>query len=159
MESDGLGDYRLLMLHATNLSTLLVTDAILLDQMSIYWSNRNATSLNNLLAYRVRYNDDHYSSLAAIFINLDGVFPCLAPLSDYRPICKIYSNEEDGFRGGKAIIGAGDSGNSFRIFSTWADIKTYGIAIQNCPEITPSCIPSWHKISLACYLPRAACSN
>ena len=149
--------YRLVVLHATNLSTLLLSDATRLASMRINLS-QNVTSSNNLLAYRPQYRDTHNSSLAAIFINLEGVFPCLVPLTDYHPICSVYSEDQDGFRGGKAIIGAGDSGNTFHIFSNSANIKTYSIAVQDCPELTPACFPIYHQISVICFLPRATCS-
>ena len=148
---------RWVMLHATNLSTLLASDSRRLASMRINLSSQNVTSSNNLLAYRPQYRDTHNSSLGAIFINLESVFPCLVPLTDYYPICSVYSNEEDGFRGGKVVIGAGDSGNNFHIFSDSANIKTYSIVIQDCPELTSECLPIFHKISVACFVPRAAC--
>ena len=150
---------RWVLLHATNLSTLLASDATRLASLRVILSDQNVTSSNNLLAYRPRYRDVHNSNLAAIFINLEGVFPCLVPLTDYYPICSVYSEDQDGFRGGKAIIGASDSGNTFHIFSNSANIKTYSIAVQNCPELTPACLPLWHKITVTCFLPRTACSE
>ena len=151
--------YRLVLLRGTNLSTLLHLNATRLASMRINLSDQNVTSSNNLLAYRPQYSDVHNSSLAAIFINLEGVFPCLVHLTDYHPICGIYSEDQDGFRGGKAIIGAGDSGNTFHIFSNPANITTYSIAVQDCPELTPACLPPNHKITVTCFLPRTACSE
>ena len=98
------------------------------------------TSSNNLLAYRPRFADTHNSNLApGVFINMEGVFPCLQSLSNYVPICQVFSDEEDGFRGGRALIGAGDGGNHFRVFSTTSDILTYGVAVQDCPEFNATC--------------------
>ena len=37
-----------------------------------------STSTNNLLAYRPNYQDSHTSGLAALFVNIEGVFPCVA---------------------------------------------------------------------------------
>ena len=144
-------------LHAFNYSTLLATEAMQLAQLNI--SDISQPYTNNILAYRPRYNDGHGSGLGAIFINMESVFPCLAQLSNYIPICSIFSQDGDGFRGGKAIIDSGDVGNHFQIFSTTAYIATYGIAIQQCPELNTTCFPTYHDISVACYLPRAACSE
>ena len=116
------------------------------------------TSSNNLLAYRPRFVDAHNSNLAGVFINMEGVFPCLQLLSNYNPICQVFSKEEDVFRGGKALIGAGDIGNHFRVFRTTSDILTYGVAVQDCPEFNTTCFPIRHSFNIACYLPRAACS-
>ena len=150
---------RWVQLHATNHSTMLSSEDTMLAEMRINWSGQNVTSSNNILAYQPRYLDEHNSNLAALFINLDRVFPCLVPLTAYYPICTIFSNEEDGFRGGKVVIGASDSGNSFRVFSTSGNIKSYAIAIQGCQQLTPSCFPTNHQMSVACLLPRAACSE
>ena len=149
---------RQLQLYATNHSTLLVSDAMQLAQVTISDSSRAQTSPNNLLAYRPRYHDPHNSNLAGVFINLEGVFPCLAPLTNYQPICRVFTEEEDGFRGGKALIDSADFGNSVRVFSSSSNILTYGIAIQQCPEFNTACFPEYHSFTVACYLPRSACS-
>ena len=127
------------------------------QHISLSDSSQSTTSLNNLLAYRPRFNDKHNSDLAAIFVNLEGVFPCLESLNDYHLICRVFTEEEDGFRNGRAFIDSGDTGNHFRIFSSSANVKTYGIAIQGCPVFNETCFPQHHSISVACYLPRAAC--
>ena len=147
---------RQLSLHATNHSTLLATDATQLAQITILDSSQSYTS--NLLAYRPRFGDVHGSGLGAIFVNLEGVFPCLTPLDNYYPICSTFSEEEDGFRNGRALLDAGDIGNNFRIFSTTTNVLTYGIAIQQCPELNTTCFPAYHSLTIACYLPRGACS-
>ena len=126
--------------------------------MSIADSSQPATSSNNLLAYRPRFDDDHNSSLAGVFINLEGVFPCLENITNYNPICHVFTEEEDGFRSGKALINTGDFGNNLRIFSSSRDIPTYGLAIQGCPEFSTTCFPIYHSFSVVCYLPRALCS-
>ena len=118
----------------------------------------DVTSLNNLFAYRPRFNDDHDSNLAAIFINMEGVFPCIQSLSGYDPICSTHTEEDDGFRGGKALIDTADAGNQLRVFSSSSSIITYGIAIQDCPEFTTACYPSHLSFTVVCYLPREACS-
>ena len=149
---------RQLKLEMHNHSTLDPYGATLLSNISMPNPSLPATSLNNLLAYRPRFSDDHASNLAGIFINLPGVFPCLKLTPTYAPICHVLTDEEDGFRNGKALIDAGDSGNTFRVFSSTSNIVTYGMAIQDCPEFTISCFPSYYSFTVACYLPRATCS-
>ena len=147
-----------LKLFASNHTTLEVGDSTQLAAISITDSSQAVTSSNNVFAYRPRFSDDQHSNLAGAFINLEGVFPCLQSLSSYYPICQVFSEEEDGFRNGKVLIGSGDAGNTFRVFSSTSNILTFGIAIQGCPEFTTSCFPVNHSFSVACYLPRAACS-
>ena len=149
---------RNLRLLRTNHTTLQASDSTRLADITISSSSQPVTSSNNLLAYRPRFDDTHDSNLAGIFINLEGVFPCLESLSSYYPICRVFTQEEDGFRNGRAMIDAGDIGNNFRVFSSSSNILTYGIAIQECPEFTTSCFPAYHSLSVACYLPRGLCS-
>ena len=149
---------RQLKLEMHNHTTLDPFGATFLSNISISNPSLPATSPNNLLAYRPRFSDDHASNLAGIFINLPGVFPCLELTPTYAPICHVLTEEEDGFRNGKALIDAGDGGNAFRVFSSTSNIETYGMAIQDCPEFTISCFPSYYSFTVACYLPRATCS-
>ena len=149
---------RQLKLFASNHTTLQENDATELATISLSNPSQAVTSSNNLLAYRPRFTDGHNSNLAGVFINMEGVFPCIQSLSIYIPICQVFSHEDDGFRRGKALIGAGDSGNSLRVFSSTSNILTYGIAVQECPEFTASCFPTLQSLVVACYLPRAACS-
>jgi hypothetical protein len=154
-----MNDRRELKLHAINHKPYKIV--ILLNYIatvSLEDPSQAVTSSNYLLAYRSRFADDHNSNLAGVFINMEGVFPCLQSLSSYYPICQVFSEEEDGFRSGKALIGAGDIGNHFRVFSTNSDILTYGVAIQDCTEFNTTCFPTLHSFIVACYLPRAACS-
>ena len=151
-------------MDATRRLTLLMrnhttlTTSTPLANVSISNPSEAVTSSNNLLAYRPRFSDIHNSNLAAIFINVEGVFPCIQSLSGYLPICSTYTEEDDGFRGGKALLSSADIGNQFRIFSSSDDILSYGVAIQDCPEFTNECFPSYHSFTIICYLPRAACS-
>ena len=154
MDSD-----RNLKLFATNHTTFEDDDAIELASISLENPSHDVTSSNNLFAYRPRYSDHHDSGLAAVFVNLEGVFPCLRSVSSYHPICQILSDEEDGFRDGKALIGAGDDGNNFHIFTpTSSRFVTYGVAVQGCPEFSSTCFPRSVSFNIACYLPRAVCS-
>ena len=148
----GTGDNRELRLHITNHTTLQISTKI--ANVSLANPSQAVTSPNNLLAYRPRFTGD----LAGVFINIEGVFPCLQSLSSYSPICQVFSGEEDGFRDGKALISAGDVGNDIRVFSSTSNILTYGVAIQDCPKWNTSCFPNYHSFAVACYLPRATCS-
>ena len=149
---------RRLRLFAANHLTLQATDYMLLAQITISNSSQDQTSSNNILAYRPRVSDGHNSNLAGVFINLEGVFPCLAPLTNYHPVCRVFTDEEDSFRDGKALIDSGDTGNGFQVFSPTNNILTYGIAIQQCPVFNNACFPVYHSFTVACYLPRSACS-
>ncbi len=149
---------RQLQLFAQNHTTLQYNEATELATISLSNPSQAVTSSNNLLAYQPRFADTHSSNLAGAFINMEGVFPCLQSLSHYYPKCQVFSEEEDGFRGGRALIGAGDDGNHIRVFSTTSDISTYGFAIHECPEFTTSCFPSYHELTVSGYLPRAICS-
>lgn len=123
-------------------------------------ADANSTT-NNFMFYRPRFNDGMGSNLAALFLNLEAIFPCIVSVSRvgaYYPICRAFTDEEDGFRGGRSILDTGDIGNGrFRIFSGSEDIETYALAIQTCPVWTTSCFPDIHSFSIVCYLPRYLC--
>lgn len=51
---------------------------------------------------------------------------------EYEPVCSTFSQEEDGFRKGKAFIQAGDVGNNMQVFD---EESVYALAVQDCPEI------------------------
>ena len=116
----------------------------------------SVNSPNNLLAYRPRFRDAHRSYLGALFLNIDGIFPCINSTS-YNPTCGILTGEEDGFFRGRSFVQAADNGNSLRIFSSTENIKTYGFVIQDCAEFTTSCFPKNIMITIFCLLPRAQC--
>ena len=120
--------------------------------------NNPVTSGNGIFAYRPRFQDRQNSGLAAYFINLEAVFPCLVPLTEYYPICRVYTDEDDGFRRGRDLIDAADIGNDLRIFSSTQNILTYGVAIQNCPVLNVDCWSHWTSLAVVCMLPRGACS-
>lgn len=58
------------------------------------------TSSDNLLAHRPNCDDDHAgnSNLGVIFLNLNGIFPCMPP-ETWIP-CGVVALEEDAFSGG-----------------------------------------------------------
>ena len=86
-----------------NVMTLLPGDSF--DEVNISDPSLSVTGANNIVSYQPRYQDTtdfgHGGSntTAAFFINMREVFPCTKSLSyQYHPVCKIFTNEEDGFR-------------------------------------------------------------
>ena len=69
--------------------------------------------------------------------------------------------EDDGFRGGQAIIEAGDSGNAYD-FGVFDDVRinltgVFGFGFSNCPELNTACFPLYVEYLIVCYLPRNNC--
>ena len=130
-----------------------------LASISLSDPSQPVTSSNNMLAYRPTYDDLHKSGLAGIFVNIREVFPCLDEVPDpYSPSCTTVTDEEDGFRQGRAIIDFGDLGNNVRgVFSSSSDIPTYAMALQDCPTITADCLYQYFQIRVVCFLPGWAC--
>ena len=116
----------------------------------------SATSPNNLLIYHPRFGAVHGSNLAALFFNMEAIFPCIES-ANYSPTCGILTYEEDGFFQGRSFIQAADDGNSFRIFSSTENIRTYGIAVQTCEEFNLACLPEHTAFTVVCLLPREQC--
>ena len=156
LESSG----RNIRLRKTNMTTLNALSPII-DTVNIGNGESDANSTSNIMFYRPRFNDGMNSNLAALFINLEVVYPCIQPINrvnGYYPICRAFTDEEDGFRGGRSVLDTGDIGNGrFRIFSATDDIATYALAIQRCPTWTTACFPDIHSFSIVCYLPRNVC--
>ena len=121
----------------------------------------NNISSDNILAYRPYYNDGHRSNLATLFVNLEAVYPCITHFSHIS--CKLFPSEDDGFRGGKAILEAGDNGGNFRVFG--GNSVTYAFALETCTQLTSRCITnrvsprSSMAFTLVCLLPSSQCSN
>ena len=129
-----------------------------IDTLSI--SNAAASATSTLLAYRPNYRDVHGSNLGALFFNIAGIWPCLQPVvGTYIPMCHLLSAEEDGFRDGKVIIPTGDRGTALRIFSSTQTLPTFGIAVQDCPQLTPACLHNGIDIVVSCQLPRQHCEG
>ena len=120
--------------------------------LSLSDPSQPATSSNNLLAYRPRFSGLHESGLGALFLNIQAIFPCTN-----RVTCGRVTYEEDGFNRGRPFLEAGDGGNNFRVFSSTQDIKTYGIAVEGCPELNQQCWPSYYQTEIFCLLPRERC--
>ena len=77
-------------------------------------ADANSITTNNFMFYRPWFNDGMGSNLAALFLNLEAIFPCIVSVSRvgaYYPICHAFTDEEDGFRGGRSILDTGDIGN------------------------------------------------
>jgi hypothetical protein len=87
------GNRRLTLLNQTHLEYMITLTP--LANISLSNPSNSVTSSNNLLAYRPRFSDVHNSNLAAVFINMEGVFPCTQSLSNYYPVCSTYSEEMD----------------------------------------------------------------
>ena len=117
----------------------------------------NASS-NNLMAYFPNYTDSHSSGVGAVFFNLVVAFPCLDALASYPPICKVFTFDDDGFRDGRAIIEASDTGNNFPIFN--GTVKgVFGFGFSGCPQFTRECYPRFAEYIIACFLPRNICGH
>ena len=115
--------------------------------------SRNATS-GNMLAYRPNYQDTFRSNLGTIFVHVEAVYPCAT--QRHQISCKLFPNEDDGFRGGRAILEAMDD-SEFRVFSG----TTYAFAIEGCSQISYSCYSSQYilEYTLVCLLSSNVCSN
>lgn len=114
-----------------------------------------STSTNNLLAYRPNYQDSHTSGLAALFVNIEGVFPCIAGTPEHYPVCEVFTYDEDGFRNGRALIEAADCGNNLRIFSGTA--ATFGFGFSGCSTMNTDCFAHYTEYAIVCLLPRSRC--
>lgn len=141
---------RLLRLFTTNSTS----------EISLANPYESAVSPDNLLAYRPNFKDRHNSGLAGIFINIEGVFPCTIGLDDSHtltgPSCKLFTNEEDGFNDGRAIIELGDAGNGeVEIFGS--NVGIYGLAFSGCQVLTEKCLPLYFQSEIVCMLPSSIC--
>ena len=116
--------------------------------------NGQTPTTSTILAYRPRYNGYHHTRRGAVFLNLESLFPC-AEKTDLVPVCRRFTQEEDGFLRGKSIIDAADEGNNMKIFGT--NIKTYGFVFQGCSYLNGNnaCLPTFFQTVITCYVPRA----
>ena len=144
---------RTVYLYRSNTTTLLLSNQMFLGSLSLRDPTIPVDSPTNLFSYRPMFSANHRSQLAALFINIEGIFPCIAN-TDYNAICRTFTDEDDGFRGGRAIIDSGDDGNSFRVFSPTTE--QYAFAFQNCQYFNTTCFPSYHSFNIVCHLP-ASC--
>lgn len=151
--------------NVTDLSTLFGgagTDTI--DSVSRTPSDVATNGTNNLIAYRPSFMDAHGSNLGALFFNMFGIFPCLEAAHRQASIhlpCFVTTAENDGFHQGRAFIQAADIGQDFAIFSdSGGSVRTltYGLAIQDCPELDIHCLQIGVQAYVACFLPRQFCA-
>ena len=123
-----------------------------IDRMYLRPSS-SSYSLWKMMYYSPRFRDHHNSKLAIVAFNMEKIFPCIAG-KRVMPMCRMYTGEEDGFRMGRPIIEAGDTGNHFRMFRRR---PVYGFAIQGCPYLTRHCMPEYWQTTISCMLPRKYC--
>ena len=123
-----------------------------LDRITI--GNGQTSKTSSILGYRRRYNDYHSTRFGAVFLNLEKLFPC-AGKNGLIPVCRRFTQEEDGFYKGKSILEAADGGNTMRIFGT--RIKTYGFVFEQCSYLNGryGCLPNYFETVVTCFLPRA----
>ena len=81
------------------------------------------------------------------------IFLCIAA-KNFRPRCRRFTSEENGFNKGWAILEIGDGGNNLRMFG---QKPVYAFAVQDCPQLTEACLPCWWETSITCLLPRKFC--
>ena len=143
--------------HLSNISTYTgASNPNLLASLTSFNPASASTSSNNLLAYRPNFSGLHGSGIGAFFVNIDALFPCLNPGA---PICSVFTFEEDGFRGGRALIAAADGGNNFPVFgSASQNIASFGFGFSGCSQITLSCFGVSSEYSIVCLLPRNRCA-
>ena len=144
---------RTVYLYRSNTTTLLLSNQMELARLSLSNPNIAVDSPTNLFSYRPMFSGNHRSELGVMFINIEAIFPCVAN-TDYNAICRTFTDEDDGFRGGRAIIDSGDDGNTFSVFSFFTE--QYGFAFQGCPTFNTTCFPSFHSFNIVCHLP-ASC--
>ena len=154
------------MARVKQVSVTTLLSGSVLDEVDITNSSQPANGAQNIVAYRPRYQDipdlGHGSgnSTAGFFIDMEKAFPCTKAIGNYmnNPVCKMFTNEEDGFRSYRSIIEVADAGNHIRIFSpsTHDITATYGFGVQGCAEFTESCFPTHHQLMIVCYAP---CKN
>ena len=118
-----------------------------LDAIEIKDGSQSVTS--NILAYRPNFSS-HSQNLAALFLNLEALFPCIKG-KGYMPSCTSLTQGEKGFNKGKPLLQAGDAGNNFKMFSA----STYGFAFSGCTKFTGTapCMDKYYTFSIACFLP------
>lgn len=118
--------------------------------------NYNRARGNHLLAYRPSFPDYHKSSMGAVFVNIERLFPCIRRTRFQQPICRIFTNEEDGFNHGRSPVEAGDNGNNLNVFG--GHYSTYAFGFRGCPTLSPRCFPTHYTATIVCHLPRAYCT-
>ena len=130
------------------------------EYLHFFGTSHPMTSANNLIAYRPRFqprNPSLQSQLGVLFFNIDGIFPCVKSIQSYTPTCGLLTGDSNAFNQGRSFIQAADNGYNFPVFSSTENIKTYGIAVAGCPELTDACWPEYTSLTIFCLLPRQHC--
>jgi hypothetical protein len=148
----------------TRTNAILTATFVKLDSVTLNWDgnrtvintspSRAITSGNYILAYRPNFQDVFRSNLGTIFIHVEAVYPCATQSQQIS--CKLFPNEDDGFRGGRAIFETMDNGGHFLVFNG----TTYAFAIEGCPQINYNCYSSSINLAftLVCLVPSSVCS-
>ena len=123
-----------------------------LDSIAI--GNGQTAKTSTILAYRPRYMDRYQTGLGAIFINLNQLFPCIAN-TVINPVCRRFTQDEDGFFNGKTITEGADGGNDINIFPNNA--RTYGFVFESCPYLNGNngCLRNYFQTFVTCFIPRS----
>ena len=142
---------RILSIQKVNGSDLTLRP--ILDKIKI--GNGQTARTSTMLAYRPNYNGHDHTRLGAVFLNLVKLFPCAR--TGIVPVCRRFTQDEDGFYKGKTIAEAADIGNNMRIFSTTKYINTYGFVFEACPYLNGvnSCLSTYFETVVTCFLPRS----
>lgn len=135
--------------NGATLTASSVVDTVNLGPTSIHSGRKSVFGKKKILAYMPKYRDHHKSGLAALFLNLEKLFPC----SRGNVVCSRSTYEEDGFLKGKTLLQASDIGNNFRIFGK--NVATYGMAISGCGIMNKryGCYFDWFQTTITCLLP------
>ena len=143
--------YRYVMISKINATTFNFINPYL-DRFAI--ENGQIPITSSILAYRPKYMDRYQTGLGAIFINLNKLFPCTANTL-INPVCRRFTQDEDGFFNGKAITEGADGGHDINIFPNNA--KTYGFVFESCPYLngTNGCYPNYFQTVITCFIPRS----
>ena len=116
----------------------------------------SSTSSDNIIAYCPNYRDRDGSNLAAVFVNLEALYPCVSDLGNSL-VCQAFAN---GLTGGQSLIQGAEIGNHFRIFSSSRNlpVATWAFGLSVCTWFNTNCISGLGlELTLVCLLPRALC--
>ena len=134
--------------HYKQREVKLIKEGLTKDKINI--NDPSAPQTSTLLAYRPQYDDFHDSGLAGLFVKIQDVFPCTQSVSNYEPVCSIFTSDDDGFRRGKRYVQAADVGNNMPVFG---GDPVYALAVEGCPEMNTACLRTHVQIEIVCLLP------
>ena len=101
-------------------------------------SYTSSTSGDNTIAYHPNYRDRNWSNLAAVFVNLEALYPCISGLGNSL-VCQAFAN---GLTGGRSLVQGAEIGNHLRIFSSSRNlpIATWAFGLGECTWFNTNCI-------------------